>query len=486
MAAPAIDMRAITALGVRRLATDSRSVRPGDTFLAYPGEARDGRDYIAQAIANGATAVLWDAEGYAWNSRWRVNNLGIPHLRREAGVIASAVYGKPSGKLWTVGVTGTNGKTSCSHWIAQSLTRARRKCGVIGTLGSGFPRRLDAHANTTPDAVTLHGRLRKLVRAGAKAVCMEVSSHGLEQDRVSGVEFDVALLTNVTRDHLDYHGTMRRYRAAKARLFRWPALSHTVLNLDDAFGREMALTHRCGEALGYGFRAPPAHLRVPRVQGRNLRLGLNGLSFEVTSPWGRATVHSAMIGGFNAANLLGSLATLLASDVGLEQSVSALGKLSPVPGRMERYGGGRKPLVIVDYAHTPDALEKVLLSLRQIAGARARLVCVFGCGGDRDRGKRPMMGAVADRLADHIVLTSDNPRTENPAAIITDIAEGIRSAHEQIVDRRLAIRSAIAQARRGDVVLVAGKGHERYQETGGVRRRYSEAAVVRAALEGTR
>ncbi len=199
MAAPAIDMRAITALGVRRLATDSRSVRPGDTFLAYPGEARDGRDYIAQAIANGATAVLWDAEGYAWNSRWRVNNLGIPHLRREAGVIASAVYGKPSGKLWTVGVTGTNGKTSCSHWIAQSLTRARRKCGVIGTLGSGFPRRLDAHANTTPDAVTLHGRLRKLVRAGAKAVCMEVSSHGLEQDRVSGVEFDVALLTNVTR-----------------------------------------------------------------------------------------------------------------------------------------------------------------------------------------------------------------------------------------------------------------------------------------------
>lgn len=488
--AAAIDLRAISALGVRRLTTDSRAVRPGDTFLAYPGEQRDGRDYIAQAIANGAAAVLWDADSYAWNARWRVANLGIPYLRREAGVIASAAYGNPGAKLWTVGVTGTNGKTSCSHWIAQSLTRVRRKCGVIGTLGSGFPGRLDTHANTTPDAVTLHGRLRKLVRAGARAVCMEVSSHGLEQDRVSGTRFDVALLTNVTRDHLDYHGTMRRYRAAKARLFRWPALRHAVLNLDDAFGRELAQmraqVRRHGETLGYGFRVAPARLRVPRVQGRNLRLGLDGLSFDVSTPWGRATVQSSMIGGFNAANLLGSLATLLASDVGLEQSVSALGRVAPVPGRMERYGGGRGPLVLVDYAHTPDALEKVLLSLRQVAGARARLLCVFGCGGDRDRGKRPLMGAVADRLADHIVLTSDNPRSENPAAIIADIAEGVRSIHQQIVDRRLAIRSAIAQARRGDVVLVAGKGHERHQEIAGVRHRYSDAAVVRAALEDTR
>ena len=490
MAAPAVNLHAIGALGVRRLTVDSRAVRPGDTFVAYPGESRDGRDYIAQAIANGAASVLWDADDYAWNARWRVPNLGIPHLRRQAGVIASEVYGKPGAKLWTVGVTGTNGKTSCSHWIAQSLTRVRRKCGVIGTLGSGFPGHLDAHANTTPDAVTLHGRLRKLARAGAKAVCMEVSSHGLAQDRVSGIEFDVALLTNLTRDHLDYHGTMRRYRAAKARLFRWPTLRYAVLNLDDAFGRELAQMRaqmrRHGETLGYGFRAAPARLRVPRVEGRNLRLGLDGLSFDVTSPWGRATVQSAMIGGFNAANLLGSLTTLLASNVGLEQAVSALGKVLPVPGRMERYGGGRMPLVIVDYAHTPDALEKVLFSLRQVAGARARLVCVFGCGGDRDRGKRPMMGAVAGRLADRIVLTSDNPRTEDPAAIIADIAEGIRGAHERIADRRLAIRSVIAQARRGDVVLVAGKGHENYQEAGGVRRRHSDAAVVRAALGSTR
>ncbi len=490
MAAAKLDLRAISVLGARRLTVDSRAVRPGDTFVAYPGEARDGRDYIAQAIANGAVSVLWDADAYAWNARWRVPNLGVPNLRRQAGVIASEVYGKPSAKLWTVGVTGTNGKTSCSHWIAQSLTRARHKCGVIGTLGSGFTGRLDAQANTTPDAVTLHGRLRKLARAGAKAVCMEVSSHGLKQDRVSGVEFDVALLTNLTRDHLDYHGTMRRYRAAKARLFRWPMLRHAVLNLDDAFGLELAQmraparaqTRHSGETLGYGFRAPPARLRVPRVEGRNLQLGLNGLSFDVTTPWGRATVRSAMIGGFNAANLLGTLATLLVSNISLERAVSALEKVSPVPGRTERYGGGRVPLVIVDYAHTPDALEKVLQSLRQVAGVHARIVCVFGCGGDRDRGKRPMMGAVAGRLADRIVLTSDNPRTEDPTTIIADIAEGISGPYEQITERRLAIRSAITQARRGDVVLVAGKGHENYQEAGGVRRRYSDAAVVRAVL----
>ncbi len=478
---------AVRKLGVRRMTVDSRAVRAGDTFVAYPGESRDGRDYIAQAIANGAASVLWDAGGYAWNPRWRVPNLGVPQLRRQAGVIASEVYGKPSAKLWAVGVTGTNGKTSCSQWIAQSLSHAKRKCAVIGTLGSGFPGRLDHAINTTPDAVTLHARMRTLVRAGARAVCMEVSSHGLEQDRLSGVEFDVALLTNLTRDHLDYHGTMRRYQAAKTRLFRWPTLAHAVMNLDDAFGRELAQCwkHKRAKALGYGFHAPTARASVACVHGRNLRLGLDGVSFDIASPWGRATLRSPLIGAFNAANLLGSLATLLVSDVGLEQSVVALEKAQAVPGRMERYGGGRAPLVIVDYAHTPDALEKVLLSLRSAAGARARLFCVFGGGGDRDRGKRPLMGAVASRIADEVIITSDNPRHEDPMAIITEIAEGVSGKHEQIVDRRKAIAHALAEARRGDIVLIAGKGHERYQEIRGVKRRYSDAAVVRAALAGS-
>jgi UDP-N-acetylmuramoyl-L-alanyl-D-glutamate--2,6-diaminopimelate ligase len=313
---------------------------------------------------------------------------------------------------------------------------------------------------------------------------MEASSHGLEQDRLAGVEFDVAMLTNLTRDHLDYHGTMRGYKAAKVRLFRRPTLSHAVLNFDDAFGRELAQRwrHPRAEALGYGFRRRPPRLRVPCVEGRNLRLGLDGMSFDIASPWGRATLQSPLIGGFNAANLLGSLAALLVSDVGLDRSVAALEKVRPVPGRTERYGGGRAPLVIVDYAHTPDALEQVLRSLRAAAGRRSRLFCVFGCGGDRDRGKRPLMGAAASRVADEIIITSDNPRSEDPAAIIADIAEGVSVRHRQIADRRQAILQALAQAQRGDIVLIAGKGHEQYQEIRGMRRRYSDAAVVRAAL----
>lgn len=474
----------VRGLGVRRLTVDSRAVRTGDTFIAYPGESRDGRDYIAQAIANGAASVLWDADDFSWNSRWRVPNAGVKHLRRNAGVIAGEVYGRPSTQLWTVGVTGTNGKTSCSQWIAQSLTRAKRKCAVIGTLGSGFPGRLDIQVNTTPDAVTLQQRMRAMLRAGARAVCMEVSSHGLAQHRLGGVEFDVALLTNLTRDHLDYHGTMRRYQAAKAKLFRWPTLSHAVLNLDDAFGRELAQCwkHKRAEVLGYGFQLRTKRAKAPCVEGRNLRLGLDGISFDIASPWGRATLRSPLIGSFNAANLLGSLATLLASDVGLEQSVAALEKVAPVPGRTERYGGGSEPLVIVDYAHTPDALEKVLQALREVSGKQARLFCVFGCGGERDRGKRPLMGAAAFRNSDRVIVTSDNPRSEDPERIIDDIAEGIAGEYERLADRRQAVNLALTEARRGDVVLIAGKGHENYQEIRGVRRRYSDAAVVRAAL----
>ncbi len=491
MPAARLDLQAVGRLGVHRLTADSRAVRKGDTFVAYPGETRDGRDYIAQAIANGAASVLWDSGGYAWNPRWRVPNLGVPQLRRQAGVIASEVYGKPSVKLWTVGITGTNGKTSCSQWIAQSLTCARRKCAVIGTLGSGFPGRLGAQThtiNTTPDAITLHARMRTLADAGARAVSMEVSSIGLDQDRLAGVEFDVAMLTNLTRDHLDYHGTMRRYQSAKTKLFRCPTLSHAVLNLDDAFGRELTQCwkHKRAKVLGYGFQLRGKRAKTPCVEGKNLRVGLDGVSFDIASPWGRATLHSPLIGGFNAANLLGSLATLLASDVGLDLSVAALEKVQPAPGRMERYGGGRAPLVIVDYAHTPDALEKVLCSLRAAAGQGSRLFCVFGGGGDRDRGKRPLMGAVVSRLADEVIITSDNPRHEDPVAIIADIAEGVAGKHQQIVDRRQAIMQTLARARRGDIVLIAGKGHERYQEIGGVKRRYSDAAVVRAALSGSK
>ncbi|MGQ0523372.1 MAG: UDP-N-acetylmuramoyl-L-alanyl-D-glutamate--2,6-diaminopimelate ligase [Betaproteobacteria bacterium] len=503
-ATPSPALRALRALSIRRLVTDSRAVQPGDTFVAFPGETRDGREYIGQAIARGAASVLWEKRGYAWRAEWRVPNAGVVGLRRRAGEIASLVYGRPSAKLWMIGVTGTNGKTSCSQWIAQSLTRCGTRCAVIGTLGNGFPGRLEAGQNTTPDAVSLHAALRDFVEAGAGAASMEVSSHGLVQHRLSGVEFDVALLTNLTRDHLDYHGTMRAYRSAKSRLFQWPSLTWVVLNLDDPFGLEQAARLRDGRAhvIGYGFRSAHAG-RGPRnllrVQGRNLHVGSGGLSFEVTTPWGRASLSSRLIGRFNASNLLATLAVLLASDTSLDAAVCALERVRALPGRTERHGGGRAPLVLIDYAHTPDALEQVLKALRETmplsrrtASARAsrrhaRLICVFGCGGERDRGKRALMGTVASRLADQVIITSDNPRGEDPLAIIDDIARGA-CAGEVIIepDRTQAIRLAVHMAAPGDVVLVAGKGHEQYQEVAGVKHPYSDATEVTNALRTRR
>lgn len=507
-------LRMLDHIGVKRLATDSRRVQPGDAFLAYPGETRDGRDYIGQALDNGATAVLWESRKFLWNPAWQVSNLGVADLRRRAGEIATHVCGRPSAKLWMIGVTGTNGKTSCSQWIACALTRTGRKCAVIGTLGSGFPGALDPTVNTTPDAVWLHAALGQFLKRGARAAAMEVSSHGLEQHRVAGVDFDVALLTNVSRDHLDYHGTMRRYRAAKARLFEWPTLEYAVLNLDDRFGAELAprVARANLKVLGYGFNRDRSPLtrgrRILRVQGHHLKADADGVAFEVATPWGAAAVNSRLIGRFNAENLLASLATLLASGVSLEDSVRELQRVKPTPGRTERYGGGSKPLVVVDYAHTPDALEKMLLALRELMSGResrttsrassasnarartgrhgihaSRLFCVFGCGGERDRGKRPQMGAIASRLADHVVITSDNPRGEDPNAIITDIARRVRAKQATIEpDRARAIALAIAMARRGDIVLVAGKGHEQHQEIGGARYPFSDAAAVSAAL----
>ncbi len=472
-------------LTIRRLATDSRAVRRGDTFLAWPGETQDGRRYIPQAIARGAANVLWDtAPGFRWRGGWRVPNRGVPQLRRRAGALANAVYDTPSERLWTIGITGTNGKTSCSQWLAQALTRAGQPCAAIGTLGYGAPGRLRPTPNTTPDAVWLHRTLAALERGGTQAVSLEVSSIGLDQDRVAGVAFDVALFTNLTRDHLDYHGTLARYRAAKARLFALPVLQTVVINTDDPFGRQLARRARARgiEVLAYGFRAGSQALA-----GSGLAADLKGVRFSVRTPWGRARIASPVLGRFNAANLLGVLGVLLASGIALRRSVRLLAGLTPVPGRMQMAGGGRRPLVVVDYAHTPDALAKALAALRELLPRGARLICVFGCGGDRDRGKRPLMGGIAARLADRVYVTSDNPRGEDPWAILLDIDRGIRRFREEVTfdpDRRRAIRCALADARRGDVVLIAGKGHESYQEIAGVRRAFSDFAIATAALKG--
>jgi len=481
-AARRFGLSVVEELDITRLCSDSRMVRPGDTFVAYPGESQDGRAYIPQALGRGAASVLWESRGFSWNARWRVPNRGIANLRRHAGRIADKVYGEPSRRLWVVGVTGTNGKTSCSHFIAQSLTRAGRPAAVIGTLGSGLPGALAPSPATTPDAIWLHARMAELARGGAEAVSLEASSHGLSQDRLSGVRVDVALLTNLTRDHLDYHRTMRRYRAAKARLFRLPGLQRAVLNLDDPFGLELSrsIARAGGDVLGYGFGRHP-RAGVPQVRGNRLEVSAAGVAFDVASPWGHGRLESKLLGRFNAANLLGSLAALLASDVPLEDGVGALRRVQPVPGRLESLGGGRLPRVVIDYAHTPDALDQVLRTLAE-TGRGGRLICVFGCGGERDRGKRPLMGAVATRVADRVIVTSDNPRREDPARIIADIVAGARGTPQIEPDRARAIALAVSEAARGDIVLIAGKGHEVYQEIGGRRIAFSDRVVARRAL----
>jgi len=470
--------RLLESLGedIDRLCNDSRRVRPGDVFVAYPGVARDGREFIAQAIAAGARAVIWDSDGFLWSQRWSIPNLGVHGLRAMAGEIAAYVAGEPANALWMIGVTGTNGKTSCSHWITQALNDVGRPTAVIGTLGHGFPGALAGLANTTPDALALHELLASYRDRQASCVAMEVSSHGLTQERLSGARFDVALFTNLTRDHLDYHGDMASYGEAKARLFDWPGLQCAVINVDDAFGRDLVarLSRSCVKVLTYG-------LEGGAISGHRLDLHRFGLDLEIQTPWGGGSVRSPLMGTYNAANLLGVLGVLLASEVPLDKALTALTRLQAVSGRMQTLGGGTQPLVVVDYAHTPDALEQVLTALRA-HGAEGELICVFGCGGERDPGKRALMGAVASRLADRVVITSDNPRSEDPAAIIAHIAAGTQPPFAIESNRARAIETAITSAAPGDVVLIAGKGHESYQDIAGVRHPFSDVETASTCL----
>ncbi|MBI3140582.1 MAG: UDP-N-acetylmuramoyl-L-alanyl-D-glutamate--2,6-diaminopimelate ligase [Rhodocyclales bacterium] len=489
-------------LGVRAtsLCADSRAVAPGDVFVAYPGARADGRRFIADAVARRAAAVLWESRGQRWDAALAVPNLAVPDLQALSGPLAHLVYGRPSEKLWTVGVTGTNGKTSVSQWIARTFAELGRPCAVIGTLGSGLLARsgagdasagLAASLNTTPDALTLHRLLAGFLARGAQAAAMEVSSIGLDQGRANGVHFDVAVFTNLTRDHLEYHGSMAAYGAAKERLFLTPGLKSVVLNLDDALGRKI-----CRDLAGSGVTRLGYTLRAGTIEPGAADLLLvaeeiaatpRGLRFAAGTPQGRAEIHAPLVGEFNAANLLAVLGTLLASAVPLEAAAGALARLTPPPGRMQTLGGDGMPLAVVDYAHTPDALEKALGVLREMARVRGgRLVCVFGCGGGRDSGKRPLMGEAATRLADAVLLTSDNPRDEDPQAILADIARGAPGA-KIIADRAAAIAAAIAAADARDVLLIAGKGHEPYQEIAGRRLSFSDvecAAVALAAWGG--
>ena len=474
-----------------RLCNDSRRVQRGDVFVAYPGAKSDGRTFIADVLERGAAVVLAEAEGLA-----AVAGLGtvdrarlwpVSGLRELLGELAAAVHGHPASRLQLIGVTGTNGKTSSTQWIATTLTAAGLRCAQIGTLGNGFPGELDASANTTPDALTLHAELARYLDAGAAACAMEVSSIGLDQGRCNGASFATAVFTNLTRDHLDYHGDMATYAAAKRRLFVWPGLANAVINLDDPFGRELLALTVARRKIAYTLgQAGPGDADTLLSAGKIEHTTL-GLKFELRVDGRAYTVEAPVVGDYNVANLLAVAGALLAAGVAEADLARLLSGVEPPPGRMQRYGGANAPLVAVDYAHTPDALENALAALRAAARQRAgRLLCVFGCGGDRDRGKRPLMGEVASRLADVVWVTSDNPRSEEPAAIIAEIMAGASTGARVEIDRRAAIGAAIAEADAADVLLVAGKGHENYQEVHGKKLPYSDALVVNAALAAWR
>ena len=463
---------------IERLTADSRRCAPGTAFFAYPGEKADGRNFIPDALSRGATAVVWEADRFEWRNDWRVPNLAVAGLKQRAGVLASDFHGQPSQHLWICGVTGTNGKTSCSQWIAAALQRRGVQSGVIGTLGTGFPGKLREAGNTTPDALELQATLQELRTGGARSVAMEVSSHGLVQGRVNGVRFSCALFTNLSHDHLDYHGTMQAYGEAKAQLFLMDGLQSAVLNLDDPFGRDLA-RRLAGRVRTIGYSLHPASATEERglVDGA---ISVND-DLQLESAWGSGKLITRQVGRFNISNILGVLGVLIAHGVPLGEALTLVGDLPDVPGRMQVVG--ERPLVVVDYAHTPDALEKVLATLRPLATQRGgRLAVVFGAGGDRDPAKRPVMGAAASRGADRVFITSDNPRGEDPAAIIEAVARGASGEPRRETDRKRAIQAALLEAAPQDVILIAGKGHENYQEIQGTRLPFSDQAVAQAAL----
>ncbi|QQX86255.1 UDP-N-acetylmuramoyl-L-alanyl-D-glutamate--2,6-diaminopimelate ligase [Cupriavidus necator] len=483
-----------------QLTGDTRRLARGDVFFAYVlGNERlatDGRPYIAQAIAAGAGAIVYEADGFDWPFGDVVPHLAVSRLHQLAGPIAAGWHGNPVRGLAVTGITGTNGKTSCSQWLARVLQAAGTPCATIGTLGTGFPGALQATGFTTPDAVQLQASLASLHDAGARAVAMEVSSHGLEQERVAGTHFSVAVLTNLTQDHLDYHGSMAEYEAAKESLFRWDGLRTAVVNRDDAMGQRLLAADAAAigapHVIEYGIDRPgAATVRSPRgewLRATNVRATPTGTAFHIDGSFGSAEMATPMIGAFNVSNLLAVLGAALANGVAWDAAIAALRALTPVEGRMELFGaagGPDAPLAVVDYAHTPDALAQTLAALRPVAQARnGRLWCVFGCGGDRDPIKRPLMGAVAEREADEVILTSDNPRSEDPQDILDAIADGMaeRARARQIEDRAAAILYAVKHAAPADVVLVAGKGHEATQEIQGRKRPFSDREHVRLAL----
>lgn len=468
------------------LRADSRALVPGDGFIAWPGAATDGRKFAKNAIAQGASACLMEKVGAESFGLQGERYAVYPGLKSDTGAIAAEFYDSPSSDVTLIAVTGTNGKTSTAWWLAQALSALPPEvalgCGMIGTLGVGRPPLVVSTGLTTPDPVLLQKTLREFADAGLKACAIEASSIGIEEHRLDGVQVRVAVFTNFTQDHLDYHGSMATYWAAKRRLFDWPGLRAAVINVDDAKGAELA------EALRHtGLDVwPLSQVQPTRLHARSIRYLAQGMQLEVVEGATVCTLQTHLIGSYNVANVLGVIAAMRCMGVSLEHAVETCSHLLPVPGRMECVGGDDAPLIAVDYAHTPDALAQALAALRPMAEQRkGRLWCVFGCGGDRDASKRPLMGAIAGKGADKVVVTSDNPRSEKPEAILTHILLGLPNSKDVEVqlDRALAIAHTVAQADAGDVILLAGKGHETTQEIAGNKTEFSDMAHATQALQ---
>jgi UDP-N-acetylmuramoyl-L-alanyl-D-glutamate--2,6-diaminopimelate ligase len=466
---------------VSGLALDSRHVRTGDAFFALHGTRGHGIEFVAGAVQRGASVVLAEAPPRALKDPG-VPVLWIDGLHTFVGEIASRFFGRPSESMRVIGVTGTNGKTSTVQLLAQALESLGHRTATIGTLGAGLHGQLREGERTTPDAIAVQRLMAEFLGDGATHVAMEVSSHALEQGRVAAMDFAVAAFTNLTRDHLDYHGNMEAYGAAKAKLFAWPDLEAAVINTDDEFGRK--LVNKLAPDVK-ALRLSSAGDVSADIAATDIVTSAEGVAFHLRTPWGSRVLRSRLLGRFNVANLLTVIACLGAIGESFDRIVDAVEALEPVNGRMNRIGGVEGlPLVVVDYAHTPDALEQAITALR--AHCAAKLICVFGCGGERDAGKRPQMGDIAERLADIAIVTDDNPRGEDGDAIVSQILAGMKQPQYATVlrDREAAIRAALGMARPGDVVLIAGKGHETYQEGATGKRAFDDMAVARAALEG--
>lgn len=470
---------------VRGLCQDSRQVQPGDVFLAVRGERHDARQFIDGAIASGAVAVLADSgEELRSELRWMeaVPVISIRHLRRCIGELASHFFGSPSQRVPVIGVTGTNGKTSLTQYVAQILEGLGQRCGVIGTLGSGIYPALRDTGYTTPGAVAVHSGLADLVDSGAECVAMEISSQGIDQFRVTGVTFHSAVFTNLTRDHLDYHGTMEAYAGAKQKLFESPELQSGVVNADDLHATAMSSAlPQSARSITYSLTNETADVHVSGLQ-----LHAGGCSATVHSPWGVAGVESSLLGAFNLSNVLAAVSAVMTLPQAYDFSevISQVQRLRPVAGRMQRVSSDHDLTVVVDYAHTPDGLVSALQAVRD--HTQGRLWCVFGCGGERDRGKRPLMAQAAQQWADSVVVTDDNPRYEDANQIVSDILHGFTEARDERIiierDRSVAIARTISMAETGDTVLIAGKGHEAYQEIAGQRLPFSDAEQAAQAL----